>query len=255
MPKPLRVKFTFDERSLGNLKEMIEQSRFGSNGITEIVVRDPDTKVERIMVIPTLSPINPYLKGLRPMPTETNKPRFTEKQAASVIHANSTLTPGMAETVAAALRNAGFDFAPEPKSPEEVLAEDRYAETWRRFVESQNDALATEADLDHDVAHEALMGLASPGASGDFGHLVQFQSDGITCASCIAVGDDNVRCDSPSRFIVERSDGDKSYGINGGSEEACDKHLAEAVIAMLDGNESLKAIVTVRWDSMAGDSK
>jgi Arc/MetJ-type ribon-helix-helix transcriptional regulator len=74
MAKTSRVVFTFDERSLANLKEMVEQGHFGSmadavrdslavnralqqqvqQGFREIVVRDPDTKEERVMVIPSL---------------------------------------------------------------------------------------------------------------------------------------------------------------------------------------------------------
>lgn len=75
MAKTHRVVFTFDERSLANLREMVEQGHFGSmadavrdslavnralqqqvqKGFSEIVVRDPDTKEERVMIIPTVA--------------------------------------------------------------------------------------------------------------------------------------------------------------------------------------------------------
>ncbi len=72
MANTQRVVFTFDERSLASLKEMVEQGQFGSmaeavreslsvnralqsqarQGFTEIVVRDPETKQERVMILP-----------------------------------------------------------------------------------------------------------------------------------------------------------------------------------------------------------
>ena len=60
-------------------------------------------------------------------------------------------------------------------------------------------------------------------------------------------------CTEPSRFVVWRSDFDTSYGINGGSEEACERHLAEAVAGMTGGDESIRAVVAVRWDAPPED--
>ena len=74
MPKSRRVVFTFDERSLATLKEMVEQGQFGSmaeavreslavnralqgqakQGFTEVIVRDPETNQERVMVLPSI---------------------------------------------------------------------------------------------------------------------------------------------------------------------------------------------------------
>jgi len=74
--KTQRVVFTFDERSLASLKEIVEQGHFPSmaeavrealsinralqsqakQGFTEVVVRDPETKQERVMVLPSLHP-------------------------------------------------------------------------------------------------------------------------------------------------------------------------------------------------------
>jgi Arc/MetJ-type ribon-helix-helix transcriptional regulator len=74
MPKTQRVVFTFDERSLASLKEMVDQGQFQSmaeavrdslavnralqsqakQGFTEVVVRDPDSKQERVMVLPSI---------------------------------------------------------------------------------------------------------------------------------------------------------------------------------------------------------
>ena len=55
-------------------------------------------------------------------------------------------------------------------------------------------------------------------------------------------------CGKPSLFIVSRSDGDENFGGGGGTEEACEEHLADAVIGMVDGDESIRAVVTIRWD-------
>jgi hypothetical protein len=51
MSKSRRVVFSFDERSLESLEKLTQQGRFSS---TEILVRNPDTKEERVLVIPTL---------------------------------------------------------------------------------------------------------------------------------------------------------------------------------------------------------
>ena len=54
-------------------------------------------------------------------------------------------------------------------------------------------------------------------------------------------------CGEPSRFIVIREDGDNSYGTGwGGTREACGEHLAAQVLAMVDGDEVVSAIVTAR---------
>jgi hypothetical protein len=74
MAKGQRVVFTFDERSLDSLKKITEQGKYGTmaetvrgslqinralqdqqaRGFTEVVVRNPDTKEERVLVIPNL---------------------------------------------------------------------------------------------------------------------------------------------------------------------------------------------------------
>ncbi len=76
MSKTRRVVFSFDERSLESLQQLTEQGRFSSmadtvrdslqisralqsqagRGFTEVLVRNPDTKEERVLVIPTLQP-------------------------------------------------------------------------------------------------------------------------------------------------------------------------------------------------------
>jgi Arc/MetJ-type ribon-helix-helix transcriptional regulator len=75
--KSKRVAFTFDERSLVALEEMTEEGNFSSmadtvreslqisralqtqakKGFTEIIVRDPETEEERVLVIPSLQSI------------------------------------------------------------------------------------------------------------------------------------------------------------------------------------------------------
>lgn len=57
-----------------------------------------------------------------------------------------------------------------------------------------------------------------------------------------------VPCPELSRFIVARSDGDTSFGENGGSAEACEGHLAETVAGMAGGDTGIRAVVTIRWD-------
>ena len=74
MAKTQRVVFSFDERSLKSLQEIKDQWRFTSTGaavreslqinlalqsqanqgFSEIVVRNPETKAERVIVIPAL---------------------------------------------------------------------------------------------------------------------------------------------------------------------------------------------------------
>lgn len=79
MSKTQRVVFSFDERSLESLKQLTQQGRFSSmadtvrdslqisralqsqagRGFTEVLVRNPDTNEERVLVIPTLQPASP----------------------------------------------------------------------------------------------------------------------------------------------------------------------------------------------------
>lgn len=72
--KSKRVAFTFDERSLTTLEEMTNEGHFASmadtvreslqishalqsqakKGYTEVIVRNPETNEEKIIIIPTL---------------------------------------------------------------------------------------------------------------------------------------------------------------------------------------------------------
>lgn len=76
MPKTHRVVFSFDEKSLESLKKITEEGRFPSmaetvrealmisralqnqskQGFVEFVVRNPDTKEERVVVLPEVFP-------------------------------------------------------------------------------------------------------------------------------------------------------------------------------------------------------
>jgi Arc/MetJ-type ribon-helix-helix transcriptional regulator len=76
MAKTKRVIFSFDERSLESLQKLTEQGRFSSmadtvreslqisralqgqaqQGFTELVVRNPETNEERVLVVPNLQP-------------------------------------------------------------------------------------------------------------------------------------------------------------------------------------------------------
>jgi hypothetical protein len=60
-----------------------------------------------------------------------------------------------------------------------------------------------------------------------------------------------VQCARLSRYIVERSDFDASFGALGGGEEACEGHLQETVDWMIDGSSDkteIRAVVTIRWN-------
>ena len=77
MAKTRRVVFSFDEKSLESLKQITEQGRYGSmaetvrdslqiskalqsqaeKGFTEVVLRNPDTNQERVLVIPNLETV------------------------------------------------------------------------------------------------------------------------------------------------------------------------------------------------------
>jgi len=79
MSKTRRVVFSFDERSLEGLQQLTEQGRFSSmadtvreslqisralqaqagRGFTEVLVRNPETNEERVLVIPALQPARP----------------------------------------------------------------------------------------------------------------------------------------------------------------------------------------------------
>ncbi len=83
MSKNKRVVFTFDERSLESLQKLTEQGRFSSmadtvreslqisralqsqagQGFTEVMVRNPETNEERVLVIPTLQTASPKSEG------------------------------------------------------------------------------------------------------------------------------------------------------------------------------------------------
>lgn len=78
MGKSKRVTFTFDERSLDTLEDMTEEGKFSSmaetvreslqisralqsqakKGYKELVVRNPDTGDERVIVIPHLESLD-----------------------------------------------------------------------------------------------------------------------------------------------------------------------------------------------------
>jgi Arc/MetJ-type ribon-helix-helix transcriptional regulator len=79
MSKTRRVVFSFDERSLEGLQQLTEQGHFSSmadtvreslqisralqaqagRGFTEVLVRNPETNEERVLVIPALQPARP----------------------------------------------------------------------------------------------------------------------------------------------------------------------------------------------------
>ena len=78
--KSKRVAFTFDERSLAALEEITQEGHYTSmahtvrdslqinralqtqakKGYTEIVVRDPETGAERVLVIPSLQSLSKH---------------------------------------------------------------------------------------------------------------------------------------------------------------------------------------------------
>jgi hypothetical protein len=52
-------------------------------------------------------------------------------------------------------------------------------------------------------------------------------------------------CMELSRFHVVRSDGDESFGPG----ESCEAHLAAVVAGMINGENSVDAVVCIRWDA------
>lgn len=77
MPNKRRVVFTFDERSLESLERITKQGHYNSmaesvrdslqinralqaqaeEGFTQVVVRNPQTREERVIIIPNLQPL------------------------------------------------------------------------------------------------------------------------------------------------------------------------------------------------------
>lgn len=57
-------------------------------------------------------------------------------------------------------------------------------------------------------------------------------------------------CARRSRFTVERSDHDPSYrpASDRAATEACEAHLADTVMALMDGDDTIHAVVAPRWD-------
>ena len=55
-------------------------------------------------------------------------------------------------------------------------------------------------------------------------------------------------CGLMSRFVVSRSDGDRSFDWDG-EHEACLDHLGDVVVSMVDGDESIQPVVAIRWDA------
>ncbi len=78
----------------------------------------------------------------------------------------------------------------------------------------------------------------------------------ITCGAYVPIegGDlgEATECGALSRFVVERSDGDKTYGSGGGTEESCEAHLGVTDAGMVDGDVKVTAIVTIRWEYPEG---
>lgn len=78
---------------------------------------------------------------------------------------------------------------------------------------------------------------------------------GATCQEDIADPDDGETligsCSEPSRFVVERSDRDQSFGWDG-KHESCEAHLADVVLGMVGGDDQVRAVVTIRWDGPEG---
>lgn len=77
----------------------------------------------------------------------------------------------------------------------------------------------------------------------------------VRCSSVVGNGEPDGaggeaadECAQPSSFVVARSDGDETYGINGGSDECCGAHLEDTVLGMADGDPEVQVIVAIRWD-------
>jgi hypothetical protein len=85
-----------------------------------------------------------------------------------------------------------------------------------------------------------------PGTAPDTAILTA--SEDTRCSAVVIVDEDDAYpCGASSSYVVARSDGDTSFGINGGSDECCDEHLAETVDGMIGGDEAVYAVVRIRW--------
>lgn len=76
----------------------------------------------------------------------------------------------------------------------------------------------------------------------------------ITCQWDVSPADDDegaMPCGAVSHFVVERSDGDESFGWDG-KHESCEEHVAEVISSMVNGDDKVYAVVAIRWDCGEG---
>lgn len=77
-----------------------------------------------------------------------------------------------------------------------------------------------------------------------------FAEEAVRCSGAVDIGGgESDGCGAPSRYVVARSDGDETYGINGGSDECCAAHLEDTILGMADGDDNVSLIVAIRWDA------
>ena len=58
------------------------------------------------------------------------------------------------------------------------------------------------------------------------------------------------QCPELARFAVKRSDDDPAYhpAPDRAPTDTCEAHLAEVIMALMDGNDKIHAAVTPYWD-------
>ncbi len=137
-------------------------------------------------------------------------------------------------------------WIPPQATGEWVLTSELPGTEGRRCYGDEPEGLKAEAERWLEE-FAASLGVVFPGAPSPQQPLTA--EGGVTCSAVVVVDEEDAYpCGATSWFRVERSDGDTSYGINGGSGESCDEHLAECVAGMIDGDQDVRAIVAIRWD-------
>lgn len=96
-------------------------------------------------------------------------------------------------------------------------------------------------------AFAASLGAIFPGTAAPL------TADGTTCDWEIAgvVKGEPLPCTQMSRYAMERADRDPSYraAADRAATEACPVHLADTVVALMDGDDSMPVTVRARWDA------
>lgn len=132
------------------------------------------------------------------------------------------------------------------------------ASTWQRqkWAETgkRDDLRSCTWEMDRAKVHalldvaDAIREQTTAARPGDAASLTA--SDSVKCTEIVGDEEDEDglhECGKMSRYVVERSDGDTSFGSGGGTEEACEEHLSDVVVGMVNGDDRIRAVVSIRW--------